>query len=686
LDLVAKIGGFTAGMDAAARATDKRTRQMERRVNDFGKKLATAAKVAAGVFAGLVGIYIKNTIEAEKVQAQLASRIKDTGGIAGRTLAQLNEQAQKLQALTVFDDETIGGVQAMLLTFKQVQGVNFDRATGAVLDLATAMGTDANSAALQLGKALNDPIKGLTALGRMGVQFSDDQKKVIKALVDTGDVAGAQRVILKELEGQMGTAAEAARDTLGGAFEGLKNTVNNLLEGDSSQGGLRGAKVAVDDLNKSLNDPGVKQGIDRIVTGMLTAIGVMARFVSTTASTAHFLGEELAARVSGTSVDDLVRINDRIVRLKETIAAVQKQGLAHPLSVMDSTELIPKDFISSKDTVLARLQKELDKEQNKLKINADINLNVQSAASAVVAAATGAITTPAPPPSPAPIVGNPTAPGSDSHAQALRDAADATRALAEADADLYGQSLANVDATSKGMIAWAGLTAELDGPLKQAELDHLQRMQDIEEAGRAAGVTADAIVAAKEKETEAYNKATDAIREQQAAMANPEAVGLMDDFRYAASNMLTDIVTGAKSAKDAIGDFFDTIAQEITAAISKHWIEQLFGPMGSTGESTSGGAGLFSFFAGLLGGKREHGGPVSAGHLYEVGEHDRAETFVSGGKRYLIPGNNGSVIPGGGGMTQNIQFLLPATITPKTQSQIAQRTAVAGQRAATRNR
>ena len=31
-----------------------------------------------------------------------------------------------------------------------------------------------------LGKALNDPVKGITALGRAGVTFTDEQKKQIK--------------------------------------------------------------------------------------------------------------------------------------------------------------------------------------------------------------------------------------------------------------------------------------------------------------------------------------------------------------------------------------------------------------------------------------------------------------------------------------------------------------------------
>lgn len=241
---------------------------------------AVAGVAAATAATAVMGLYIARTIEAEKVQAQLQARIKDTGGVAGRTLEQLNETAARLQGVTVFDDEAIGNVQAMLLTFKEIRGLQFDRATASVLDLSTAMGTDLNSAALQLGKALNDPVGGLTALSRAGVQFSDEQKKVIQTLVETGQVAKAQDLILAELESQMGSAAEAARDTLGGAVQALQNAFDNLLEGDSGDAGIAGTRSAVEDLIKTLNDPATKQAFNAIVGGIVSATNALVQGVS----------------------------------------------------------------------------------------------------------------------------------------------------------------------------------------------------------------------------------------------------------------------------------------------------------------------------------------------------------------------------------------------------------------------
>lgn len=250
--------------------------------SDVFKVVTRAAVVGFGAAATGLGIYIKNTIAAGEVQTQLAARIKDTGGVAGRSLAQLNEQAERLQKmkLTVFDGEAIGNAQAMLLTFKQIQGVNFDRALETSLDLATALKTDLPSAARTLGAALEDPERGLQALSRAGIRFTEYERGVIKAMMDAGDQAAAQRLILDKLEGSIGSAAEAARNNLGGAFKALAVTVNNLLQGDSGSDGMRGLRGEVEDLIDTLNREDVKTGTDSLASGLLHIANVALQAAS----------------------------------------------------------------------------------------------------------------------------------------------------------------------------------------------------------------------------------------------------------------------------------------------------------------------------------------------------------------------------------------------------------------------
>ena len=124
--------------------------------------------------------------------AQTNAVLKSTGGVAGVTAQQVDELANSLLRKTGIDDEAIQSAENMLLTFTNVrnvvgdQGNIFDQATTAALDMSTAMGTDLQSAALRVGKALQDPIRGSTALRRVGVLLTKQQEAQIATLVKNG--------------------------------------------------------------------------------------------------------------------------------------------------------------------------------------------------------------------------------------------------------------------------------------------------------------------------------------------------------------------------------------------------------------------------------------------------------------------------------------------------------------------
>lgn len=192
-----------------------------------GPSLTAAA--AIGLLATGITTSINASRESRATQAQLEAALKSTGGAAGVTAGQLNEYAGQLQKVTNFDDDAVTGAQALLLTFTKVGGDVFPRATKAILDTSVAMGQDLKSSTVQIGKALNDPIQGITALTRVGVTFTEQQKEMIQTMVEAGDVAGAQAVILAELEKEFGGSAEAARQADGG-FIALGNSIGNLQE------------------------------------------------------------------------------------------------------------------------------------------------------------------------------------------------------------------------------------------------------------------------------------------------------------------------------------------------------------------------------------------------------------------------------------------------------------------------
>lgn len=220
------------GAKKGARETQDALGNVEGSAKRAMASMAQAAAVLATALGSgaLLGKFIEESINAQNATAQLGAVIKSTGGAAGRTVQDLQRLSGELQAVSVFGDDAIQSAQGLLLTFTRIRGENFDRATRSVVDLAQAMGGDLRGAALQLGKALNDPAIGLTMLTRSGISFSQAQQAVIKDLQSTGKLAEAQTLILKELETQFGGSAAAARDTLGGAIAGLKNSYGDLFE------------------------------------------------------------------------------------------------------------------------------------------------------------------------------------------------------------------------------------------------------------------------------------------------------------------------------------------------------------------------------------------------------------------------------------------------------------------------
>lgn len=205
----------------------------------FGGKLAAFGKVAAvglgAAAAGAVALgktFVDAAIESQKITAQTEAVIKSMGNAAGVSSKQVADLSTKLSLKTGVDDELIQSGSNLLLTFGKIRNevgkgnAIFDRATTAALDMSVAMGMDMKSASILVGKALNDPIKGLTSLTRSGIQFTDQQKDQIKAMVAAGDVMGAQKVILGELDKQFGGSA-AAQAT---ATDKLKVAWGNLQE------------------------------------------------------------------------------------------------------------------------------------------------------------------------------------------------------------------------------------------------------------------------------------------------------------------------------------------------------------------------------------------------------------------------------------------------------------------------
>ena len=249
LDASGAVNGFKR-LDAAIDQSGKSLTAMEARAKALGTALGLSIPGGVATLGLALRKVVAESSEAQRVQSQLAAGLRSTGFASGQTVAALNLHAEALARVSTFSDEAIGSAQSILLTFTKLSGQTFPRATAALVDMATRMGGDLSGAAVQLGKALNDPVQGITALTRVGVSFTAAQKETIKTLTETNRLAEAQAMILSELETEFGGSAAAAANTLGGALTRLSNEWGNLFEvsQQSSGGVIRAINAIADNL------------------------------------------------------------------------------------------------------------------------------------------------------------------------------------------------------------------------------------------------------------------------------------------------------------------------------------------------------------------------------------------------------------------------------------------------------
>lgn len=180
----------------------------------FGKELISSLGIGFAIFKGFE--FVHEGVEAmhglEQAEAQVRAGLESTRGVAGLTMEALEEGARSAAAQYKYSRSQIMDMQSILLTFPSVTSKTFGDASQAIYDMSTRLKTDLQGTAIQVGKALQDPIRGVTALRRVGVNFSESQTELIKKMVEGGHAAKAQAFILRELQTEFAGSAKAAAD------------------------------------------------------------------------------------------------------------------------------------------------------------------------------------------------------------------------------------------------------------------------------------------------------------------------------------------------------------------------------------------------------------------------------------------------------------------------------------------
>ncbi|MBA5779499.1 phage tail tape measure protein [Stappia sp. F7233] len=571
------LGGVAGRLTAVASA-----------VGSVNPLLTTAGVLLAGFTAAAVKA-VPAFARFETQQLTLQQVLRATGGSAGRTARQLEELAQSVGFNTLGSTSEAREAAAQLLTFRSIANDAFDRTLRLAQDLATVGFGTLSSSTVQLGKALEDPVNGLSALRRVGVSFTEAQKDLIRNFSETGRVAEAQNVILDAVEQQVGGAGAASGQGLAGAYDTLSEATQILLErwgrqiaaATSLKSGILGIAGAIDEVNFRAGLGGQLQTVDDNISLARRNILTEREFAGTRPPGANVVAQE-EERLQG-----LLRYRAQLLRELDRQRKEEDDAYVRSIEQQKAAEL------ERIDTVVAGLQKEID-------------LSKQSADERRIAAelAKAGVT-------------------ADSDAgkriEALTREAIAADKAAEARAKLDREGERQKETYQRVVDA---LNLEFEAIGKTAEQQRI--MNELSRAGVATGTEEADIIEEKVKAIYRLNAEQERFNEI-AQFAGDQITGVF-----------SDLISGASSFEDSLRRVAASISDVVLQAtlLGQGPLAELFGT------SPSGGNAVGGLLGAIFDGFRADGGPVSSGRAYVVGER---------GPELFVPKSAGQIIPNGAG-------------------------------------
>lgn len=609
--LEAQTAKYQAGLAAAEKKLDGFARQQTARLDRIEKGMRSFGNTVKGALGGLLAGFtlrkvIEETVKAEQELAQLDAALLSTGQSAGYNRDQLIRMAEGLSDVTTFSTGEIVEAQTRLLSYTTVVGKQFPRALQIAADQSVRLGMSFTQSAELIGRALETPSRGVTALTRQGFNFTDSQRRVLKSLEETGRLAEAQAIVMDVLEESYGGAARAARNTLGGALSALKNTVNDLMTAPS---GMNGLTEAINTLAKTLSSDAVRQGFATVITGLAKMIELSAQAIA--GLNIIFTGQGGNRSVDiDLEIEDLQKKRDRIMRDLNMGGYRDDFGnfAVYPESVRKADE-------AELDKIDAKI-KELLAEQAQL--------------------------------------------------FGLNGAAPMTAALAEPVAIVQKQLAALEEIAGAGEKISVGAMEEfyrkLDEKTQTSVEKQIEYLNEFESAlGEllASGRISPEVYAAR------WNEAMDSVLEEIEPVGTKLYDTLTKEFEKTsvfwdqAFRNTTD--TLATTFEDAMGGSFKRIDKLFIQMINSMAANAIAAQIGGWlfGEGGKGGgalSGVGDFLSGFLGGSRDSGGRGQKGKAYAIGVRAQPELFVPDTAGEFYPADEWMASAGGTRVTQNINF------------------------------
>jgi hypothetical protein len=691
LDLILKYGGFEQGMDRASRTADKRMREIEARAKKFGAVLGSALAVGAtAAVAGLTAL-TKNAIDSADRLNDISKRL----GVGTEALSAWGYAAQQSgtdleslnTGLTRFTKNVAAAMDsgsrqgeifaALGISVKDAQG-NLRSVEDLIPEIADSFkglenATLESSLALELFGRSGAELLQFFNLGSDGLSEMEQRARAL-GIVISGDTAAAadefndEIANLKALVAALGT--QLAADLLPAMTELVKRLQEVVKEGTSASNIANQLANALDFVATGAEFAYSRlDGIGKIIEGLTAGFVELAG-----AARAVFSGDfAQAARIFENSVSDAL-IAQGAYQITGGARGSSKSGPdffnvrsgSSSSEVAKSSESALNRLFSGGDGKSKKKSGKSDAEKEAEQLKAAYDRMNESLAQQIALF------------------------GQDGEAARVRYEIEhgSLQKLTEAQKDGL---LAQADKLDM-MRAEAEMMQEADRRV-QDETKAIERraenqkniLSDMQFELSIMGLTnkeRERAIALRYAEADATSEVGNAIADMSDQLYEAQrAQEVWDEFQRSMADAFVDLATGAKSLKDVIKDFFDSVAAAITRSIAEGWAEQLtamFRPDGASGGAASGGASGAGFWANLagalFGGGRAGGGSVSAGMFYRVNENGPEMLSVSG-KDYLMMGNkSGMVTPRhamAGGATLNQTFVVQGTPDSRTREQLA---------------
>jgi len=168
--------------------------------------------------------------EMESQVLKIEAVLRATDNQVGMTSQSIQDFARELGVATLGSGAEFREAAAVLLTYGNITEDVFKRAMVAAGDMSAVVGGSASANVQKLGRLLEDPVNNLTALRRAGVQFSAQERDLIDTLKLANKEFEIQDLILDKVEKKLGGAGAAAGTGVAGAYDGLGESMDHLLE------------------------------------------------------------------------------------------------------------------------------------------------------------------------------------------------------------------------------------------------------------------------------------------------------------------------------------------------------------------------------------------------------------------------------------------------------------------------